>query len=270
MDEKSKGIEVRARSVEEAIVSALRRLGLDRDQVEIQVLKQGSRGLLGLLSEEAVVYVTPKAASAGALVQDGAVAPEDEEGLDEDLEEELDEESEEELEEELEEEPAETAAGANMGDEARVGIEVLQGLLDHMGLRARVARERARSAEAGEAEAIPLNISGEDLGVLIGRRGETLSDLQFLTCLMTSRRTQRWPNVIVDVEHYKARREKALTDLARRMAGRVRSTQEPVALEPMPAHERRIVHLALRDDPDVFTESSGQDEERKVMIKPRT
>ena len=113
-----------------------------------------------------------------------------------------------------------------------------------------------------------LNISGDDLALLIGRRGETLRDLQFLTCLIVSRQTQHWPNVVVDVEHYRARRERTLGDLARRMADRVRRTAEPMALEPMPPNERRIVHLALSEASDVFTESTGEADKRKVVIYP--
>jgi spoIIIJ-associated protein len=105
--------------------------------------------------------------------------------------------------------------------------------------------------------------------VLIGRQGDTLRDLQFVTSLIVSRQTQRWPNLIVDVEHYKSRRQKSLVDLAKRMADRVRISGQPISLEPMPPHERRFVHLALRDDPDVLTESTGQDEKRKVVIMPR-
>jgi spoIIIJ-associated protein len=86
---------------------------------------------------------------------------------------------------------------------------------------------------------------------------------------MVSRQLERWPNLVVDVEDYKARREKSLVGLAGRMADRVRTTDQPVNLEPMPAHERRIVHLALSDDPDVYTESTGQDEKRKVVIYPK-
>lgn len=153
-------------------------------------------------------------------------------------------------------------------DVARLGAETLQSLLDHMGLSAQVARETP--TEAGvEPTAVLLNITGADLGVLIGRQGETLRDLQFVTCLIVSRHTQHWPNLIVDVEHYKSRRQKSLVDLAKRMADRVRASGQPVSLEPMPPHERRFVHLALRDDPDVFTESTGQDEKRKVVILPK-
>jgi len=111
-----------------------------------------------------------------------------------------------------------------------------------------------------------LNIVGDDLGMLIGRRGETLRDLQFLVRLMISRKIGSWPNLLLDVEGYKARRESLLRGLAERMAEQVKRTGNAVTLEPMPAHERRIIHLALHNDPDVYTESTGEDEERKVQI----
>lgn len=234
MEEKNRSIEVSARSVDDAISEALQQLGLSRDEVEVEVIKQGSRGLLGLLSEDAVVRVTAK-------VPD--VAPV--------------------------EEAAPPSAAVEQDEIARLGIEALQNLVNYMGLRAHVTRESTLLQSQTGSASVLLNVSGEDLGVLIGRRGETLRDLQFLTCLIISRHIQRWPNLIVDVEHYKSRREKSLIDLARRMADRVRTTSQSMSLEPMPPHERRIIHLALRDDPDVFTESVGQDAKRKVVIMPK-
>jgi spoIIIJ-associated protein len=164
------------------------------------------------------------------------------------------------------EEPRPTAVE---DDVAALGSKTLQDLLGYMGLRARVSREGAPAVGSPASEVVRLNITGEGMGVLIGRRGETLRDLQYLTCLVISRQMQRWPNLVVDVEDYKARREKSLVELARRIADQVRKTAEPVQLEPMPPHERRIVHLSLRDDPDVFTESYGQDDKRRVVIIPR-
>ena len=114
-----------------------------------------------------------------------------------------------------------------------------------------------------------LNIVGDDLGMLIGRRGETLRDLQFIARLIISRKLGVWPNLVVDVEGYKARREVTLRSLAQRMSDQVRRTGSPVTLEPMPAHERRIVHLTLRDDTNVYTESVGEGERRKVQILPK-
>jgi spoIIIJ-associated protein len=122
--------------------------------------------------------------------------------------------------------------------------------------------------EQDEEEGPPLvlDIRGDDLGVLIGRRGETLSALQYLTRLIVSSQAHRGVNLVVDVEGYKARREQQLRQLALRIAERVASTRKPIALEPMPAYERRIVHLTLRDHPVVTTESVGRDEDRKVTI----
>jgi spoIIIJ-associated protein len=157
-------------------------------------------------------------------------------------------------------------------DLARVTTDVVTRLLDGMGLYAAVeVVERGGQVDPETQEVAPLqvNIIGDDLGVLIGRRGETLRDLQFLTRLIVSRKVGEWPNVVVDVEGYKARRAEALESLARRMADRVRATKQPVVLEPMPAYERRIVHMTLRDDQDVYTESTGEGESRKVQILPR-
>jgi spoIIIJ-associated protein len=115
-----------------------------------------------------------------------------------------------------------------------------------------------------------VNIKGDDLGLLIGRRGETLRDLQFITRLIVSRKVGHWPNIVVDVQQYRQHREQALMQLAHRMADKVRLTRQPVPLEPMPPNERRIVHLALRDDPYVTTESTGEGEARKVVLMPRS
>jgi spoIIIJ-associated protein len=227
---------------------------LSRDQVEIEIIRPGSRGLLGLLGEEAVVRVSAIAAPPASVEEAVTTPPVPAEAAV--------------IPPAAEEAPMPAPAVAP-DEVARLGTEVLQDLLNHMGLQARVTREAALVEDDAEPGAVLLNINGADLGVLIGRQGETLRDLQFLTCLIISRHTQRWPNVIVDVEHYKSRRQKSLVDLAKRMAERVRITAQPVSLEPMPPHERRIVHLALREDPDVFTESMGQDEKRKVVIMPK-
>lgn len=248
MDDSTKSIEVSARSVDEAVAKALQQLGLSHDQVEVDVIRQASRGLFGLLSEDAVVRVTAKAPSQ-ALPEE---TPEPK-AADEEVK------------------PAqEPRSTTDEGEIAALGSKVLQDLLGYMGLHARVLREEAPVVGSPGSEVVRLNITGEGMGVLIGRRGETLRDLQYLTSLVISRQMQHWPNLVVDVEDYKARREKSLVELARRIADQVRKTAESVPLEPMPPHERRIVHLSLRDDPDVFTESYGQDDKRRVVIIPRT
>ncbi|HOU23073.1 MAG: R3H domain protein [Chloroflexi bacterium ADurb.Bin180] len=267
MGEKSargNAVEARGRTVDEAVARALTELGLERDAVEVEVIRPGSRGLLGLLSEEAVVKVTPKAALPRTVaaptwkkpVTAELPAPADE----------FDDSDEPDEQEEDEGEQAEAPVVRSDNELAQRSVESLQGLLDHMGIKARVTLEPVDDASP---DTIGLNITGSDMGMLIGRQGETLRDLQFMTALMVSRHSQPWPSLMVDVEHYRARRRKALTDLARRMAERVRTTGQPVSLEPMPADERRIVHIALKDDPDVYTESTGVEDKRRVVILPR-
>lgn len=137
-----------------------------------------------------------------------------------------------------------------------------------MGVTAQVTLRSASGSAQGPTPPA-LDIHGQDLGILIGRRGATLTALQFITNLILSHRVRQWVQVTVDVENYRLRREASLRGLAERMAERVRTAQQPVTLEAMPAHERRIVHLALADNPYVSTQSIGQDEDRKVVIVPQ-
>jgi len=140
---------------------------------------------------------------------------------------------------------------------------ILENLLDMTGITASVTLGMEGD---GDQAAIALDIEGEDLGILIGRRGETLSSLQYLVNLIISRHLKSRVGVVVDVEGYRQRRYESLRLLARRMADQVRSTGRSVTLESMPASERRIVHIELRDNPYVITQSIGQGEGRKIAI----
>ncbi|HUT16398.1 MAG TPA: RNA-binding cell elongation regulator Jag/EloR [Anaerolineae bacterium] len=282
MTERGESIEVSARTVDDAVTEALRQLGLSRKEVEIDIVKEGGRSLLGLLREQAVVRVTAKSRPARekkapwwrAREKEAPTPPASEEKAPSQLAREKEAPTPPASEEEApsplaREEEAPTPASADeLNQTARLGMETLQDLMRHMGVRGRVTQETVPLKSQTRDDSVLLDITGSDLALLIGRRGETLRDLQFLTCLIVSRRTQHWPNVVVDVEHYRARRERTLEDLARRMADRVRETAEPMALEPMPPNERRIVHLALSDASDVFTESTGEADKRKVVIYP--
>jgi spoIIIJ-associated protein len=158
-----------------------------------------------------------------------------------------------------------TSTAENMGDMAR---EVLETLLSRMEVVASVACESRPPLGGGEG-VISLDVSGDDLGILIGRRGQTLSALQYVVRLILAHQTQARVPIVIDVEGYKQRRYEALQALAHRMAEQVKSRGRPFTLEPMLAYERRIIHLALADDPDVTTESVGEGETRKVVIMPR-
>ncbi len=159
------------------------------------------------------------------------------------------------------------SAGGPSGSDTETALEVLRELLRLMGIEASVS---ARAPETpgdgvGMAKAV-LDVQGEDLGILIGRRGETLAALQYTVNLIVGRKFDGQSVFSVDVEGYRRRREQTLRRLALRMAERVKETGRPVTLEPMPANERRIVHLALAQDPKVVTASLGEGENRKVSI----
>ena len=241
--------------MEEAIAQALAELGVARDEADIEIVREGSRGILGFGAEEAVVVASVE------LPAPSDVQPRDTPAVEEPLRTPGDPRR---AEKELAPDAAPSAQKV-----AQVANEVLTTLLEKMGMPASVSVvEGGALSEDGEPAPTLLDVTGSDLGILIGRRGETLRDLQFMTRLIVNRRLGYWPNLVVDVEGYKARRKETLTGLALRMAEKAVETQQPVVLEPMPAYERRIVHIALRDDPQVRTESTGEGDSRKVMIIP--
>ncbi|MBV9614020.1 MAG: protein jag [Ktedonobacteraceae bacterium] len=299
-------IEVSGKSVDDAVQQALIHLGKHREEVDIAVLQEPSRGTFGLGSKDARVRVTVRLGSKNAVITpelaDAILGPDgpdvalpedevygDEEEYLEDVEEEL-EEGEELEEEELEEgeelddeEPVpflipeasltvvEETNGSDFRSELQdvevpsredveITVDVLQHILRYMNIHATV---QVRSTNP-----LTLNIHGinENLGLLIGRRGETLAALQLLVNLVVSHRTRHRMRIIVDAENYREHREENLRSLALRVAQQVRNYRRSIALEAMPPHERRIVHIALSDSKDISTESIGEGDERRVVI----
>ncbi len=148
----------------------------------------------------------------------------------------------------------------------------MRDLLNHMGVHADVMAVDNPSImplSSDDPLTIFIDINGRDLGMLIGRRGENLSQLQYMVNLIANKRGDQWVRVIVDVEGYRSHREESVIGLAERVARQVARNGRPIALEPMPANERRIVHMVLKDLYDVRTESSGEGENRRVTIYPR-
>lgn len=153
-----------------------------------------------------------------------------------------------------------------------VAQDVLETILEKAGVTARTTyRDDAVVQEAERTPApVVFDVEGEDLGILIGRRGQTLACLQYIVRLITGNRVKAvTPPIVIDVNGYKQRRYQSLRTLAQRMAEEVEANGEPFTLEPMPAYERRIIHLALAEHPGVTTESTGFGEDRKVVIIPR-
>ncbi len=153
-----------------------------------------------------------------------------------------------------------------------VAVEVASELLQLLGFTVRVVAVENLSLvplDDDDPKTIFLDIVGTDLGLLIGRRGENLSQLQYLVTLLVNRRLPGFNRVILDIEGYRLRREEALIGLAERVSRQVARTRRPVALDPMPSNERRVIHMALRPSRDVTTESSGEGTMRRVMVLPR-
>ncbi len=156
-------------------------------------------------------------------------------------------------------------------DPVQVAKEVLERLLSLMGVVASVEATVSPAEEANStASLIVLNVKGEDLGILIGRRGQSLASLQHIVRLLVVHRLKRLLPLSVDVEGYAQRHNYSLRSLALGLARKVSSSGRAITLEPMPANERRVIHLALADHPDVTTQSVGCEEGRKVMILPKT
>lgn len=213
-------VEARGGSVDEAVRRALAQLGLDRDDVVIEVLSRGgARALPGerLGSTEAHVRVS------------------------------------------------------RIDDHTSRGRSLLAELLERMEVPARVSVRRSTSARVGEADPPPIiEVSGDDLGLLIGWRGETLRALQTTLNLMMGSEEEEIAGrrLILDVERYRARREEQVRELATRLADRVKASGQRYTLDPMHAYERRIIHLTLQGDDGVRTESTGREPARRVVIHP--
>ncbi len=154
---------------------------------------------------------------------------------------------------------------------AEVARNILENLLDLMGIPASVnpVHEVMVESRAEIPSSITLNVEGDDLGILIGRRGQTLSCLQYMVRIIVGHQKNVWLPIVIDVEGYKQRRCNALQTMALRIAEQVTQKREPFALEPMSAFDRRVIHMTLADHPEVITESRGEDDKRRVVVVPK-
>lgn len=153
-----------------------------------------------------------------------------------------------------------------------IAKQAIRELLTHMSLQADViAVDNPSVMPVGSDDPLTvfIDINGRDLGMLIGRRGENLSQLQYMVNLLVNKRRDEWLRVILDVEGYRSQREESLIGLSERVAAQVARNKRPISLEPMPPNERRIVHMTLKELPDVRTESSGEGDLRRVTILPQ-
>ena len=246
-------LEVIAPTPEEAIEKGLEQLGLSQDMVDVEVLDGGSRGLLGIGGRQSRVRLTVKTFE--SLLDEHVPAQSD---IDR-----------EETEEFL---PAQVQEidTANLSEEDKQNLKsvrsVVTELLERMRVRAEVNARYIEPQDEKDQRVVLVDIEGKDLSILIGRRSETLNALQYITSLIVNKDLGRWVPIMIDVQGYRNRRERQLRQLGRRMAEQAIQSGRRQTLEPMPANERRVIHLELRDHPQVFTESVGEEPYRKVTI----
>lgn len=256
-------LEVIAPTVEEAIQQGLTQLGLTADQVSVEVLDSGSKGLFGLGGRQVRVLLTvgaPQEIASIAHPQPASTKPADPTPKPK------------EPKPRAEKKPELPANQKNdlLSHDAIIDTteDVVSKLIHHMGLKAQVSAHYDETS-ADDRRVIQVDVRGDDLSALIGRHAETLTAFQHIASLIVGKQTEQYVQLIVDVEGYRARREKQIRQLANRMADQVTKTGKKVTMEPMPSTERRIVHIELRGHPAVTTESVGEEPYRKVVILPK-
>jgi spoIIIJ-associated protein len=271
MNEKTT-LEIIAPTVEEAIAQGLAQLGLTADAVSVEVLDAGNKGLFGLGKPQVRVRLT-------VVPEGGFNAPEPAPVVEPKKEAKR-----------TESKPAAVSApsapkAVSVREEVTAAADETaaqpehDALLDHtesvvskmlhlLKLEAQVSAHYGPTERDGRRN-IHVDIRGNDLSVLIGRRSETLSAFQYVASLIVGKQTEQFVQLVVDVEGYRDRREKQLIQMAKRMADQVTKSGRRQTLEPMPSSERRVIHIALRDHPAVKTESTGEEPYRKVVILPK-
>lgn len=298
------GREFSGRSVDEAVAAGLQALGLRSNQVQMEVINKGSRGLFGIGSEPAVVRLTPiqtvndvptanavptttQTASAPPTASAPSNLPQHEETpvttksepeqpstpisavTETDIIPEAVVESDDDAEGELSDEESASPEEQEAETEA-ASVEMLAHMIGLLGFKVTVEPVWKDSDDEHDKRVLWLEIHGRNLSTLIGRRGDTLENIQYLLRMMVNQRLHRWNDIVVDVDQYRIRRAEQISQLANRLAEQALSAGRAMALEPMPPNERRIVHMALRNHPNVYTQSSGDGERRKVYIVPKS
>ncbi len=240
-------IEVEGKTPEEAIEKALDMLGAERDKVKVEVLDEGSKGLFGMIgSKQAKIKATLLQIDELGPTGGADFAPRPSHAAIK---------------------PPHPITSGELAEAPPVndtlGKEILEELLRRMGFDATVTK-------TVDGDKITLSIeAGEDSSILIGKRGKNLNGLQYIVNRISGRKDENVRPVTIDIEGYRERRKNSLESMAKRLAEKSKSTRRPVETEPLPAADRRLIHMALKDDADVQTQSRGDGPYKNVVIKPK-
>ncbi|MEM7800506.1 MAG: RNA-binding cell elongation regulator Jag/EloR [Chloroflexota bacterium] len=302
MADQTKSIEKSAGSVERAIELCLMELGVTRREVEVEILDDARTGFLGLGGRQARVRVRLLGddevdASLNRPAEknieeedddfeddvdfddDPEIEDDDEELFDDDDEDEDEEDEDEEPDALLDAVPEESTPNGEpldefdalpdpeLMDELEIGEEILSQITHLLNLEVDISGELSSVDDLGK-QAVEFNIAGSDANDLLGPRGDSMAELQYITRLMISQRLHRRSSVVIDIEGHRKKQRSGLEKLAKRMAQKVIKRQKPVTLEPMNPYERRLIHVALRNNKKVFTQSVGDGRQRRVRIFP--
>ncbi len=257
--------EFSAKTVQEAITEACTHFVVASDKLDYEVVEEGSTGFLGIGSKSAIIKARVK--DEAEILEAEAAAQNEEKALDKEEKKAEKEEAKAEKKEEKEEfkeakkESKKEKVVVNAKEVEEMSIAFLKDVLHAMDIPAVVEAEYN-----AEEEVLDINLIGEDMGILIGKRGQTLDSLQYLVSLVVNKSTTGYIRVKVDTENYRSRRKATLENLARNIAAKVKRTRRPVSLEPMNPYERRIIHSALQNDKYVTTHSEGEEPYRKVVV----
>lgn len=260
-------VRITAKTIEAAVAEGLEKLGISREEAVVHIVEQPSSGLFGLIHKKmAVVDISaPDEEVSEGTVEEASPAEEAkeetpaEEPKAEEAAPEAEEAPAEEKKAEREEPTFDPEEQKKVAEEAKTFLAgVFAGMHLAVTMECRMTEER-----------IMINLVGDGLGILIGKHGQTLDALQYLTNLAAGKSFRHHYFILLDVENYRERRQDTLEALARRLAGKVKRTGEEIRLEPMAAGERRIIHLALQDDHAVSTDSEGEAPYRYVVIRPK-
>lgn len=253
-------VEKTAKTVDQAVAEALKELNITAEQAVIEVLEEGKKGFLGMFSKDAKVRVSTKEEAVEEVVVETETVTEVVETVVEEVVVEKEEVKEEAANKEVEvREPKKFVVNDEAVAKAR---EFLQKVFNAMKIE--VVMEKFVNKNDGT---VTFKLHGADMGILIGKHGQTLDSLQYLTNLVANKNSAERVRVIIDVEDYRDRRIETLNRLAYRLADKVKRSGERVALEPMNPHERKIIHMALQNDRRVTTLSEGDEPYRHVVIE---
>ncbi|MBO5167858.1 MAG: protein jag [Phascolarctobacterium sp.] len=250
-------VEMTAKTVDEAVAKALKELNITAEEAVVEVLEEGKKGFLGMFSKDAKVRVTAK--EVAAPVVEEIIVEEVKVEVETEVEETVKEEAPAATEERAAREPKKFVVNDEAVAKAR---EFLQKVFNAMKIE--VVMEKFVNKNDGT---VTFKLHGADMGILIGKHGQTLDSLQYLTNLVANKNSAERVRVIIDVEDYRDRRIETLNRLAYRLADKVKRSGERVALEPMNPHERKIIHMALQNDRRVTTLSEGDEPYRHVVIE---